>query len=246
MIKPNFIANILLPEAIAQLGISKIYKIQKIGCENHYRLHLTTKSMCYNIPNSQPFLANHRIHEIADNSQLSKNLQDVEKTLLKSELRFPNEEVLLFALESNSISKESIIELNNIIKDVQESYIQYTFTIVTLENKIGLKYDQVINIMKLTPSLINSDYQLNKEDKQYYRHAQIFALQLKAVKEELETKLTTLLKSDTFNKLVQLGREHYCLKPQDVSIIINKINTLMVTEPEKVLSAYEIQKKYSK
>ena len=246
MIKPNFIANILLPDTIEQLGMNKIYEVQRLGGENHYRLHLTTNALSHDIPAFQPNLANNRMHEIADKSRVSKGLSDLEKNLLKSELRFPNEEILLFALEKQNISKEDITELNSIIKEVQESYIKYTFTIINLEQKTGLDYDQVTRIMKLTPALINNNYELNAEDKKYYRHAQFFTIQLKESKLELDEKLTTLFKNDTFNSLVRLSQDHYCLKPHDVSIIINKINTIMVINPEKLLSSEEMQKKYSK
>ena len=246
MLKPSFITNILLPETIAALGIEKIYEIEQMGGANHHRLHLMTNSLSYDIPSSQVRLANKRVQEIASTSYIAHDMTDVEKNLFKSELRFPNEETILFALENRKISKEDIAELNNIIKEVQESYIKYTFTMLKLEKTFDLKYDQVVNIIKLTPAVINSNYQLSKEDKEYYRHAQIFFHQLRPVKSDWEKKLAGLLQHKTFEQLTRIGQEHYFLTPQDVSMVINKINKILVTDPDKVLNGEQIQKKYSK
>ena len=246
MIKPSFITNILLPETIEKLGMERIYEIDKIGSENHYRIHLTTKSLPHNIPTSQTSLANKRVQEIASTSHIAHDMTDIEKNLFKAALRFPNDDTVLLALEGRNISKEDIMELNNIIKEVQESYIKYTFTIIKLEKAFDLKYDQVVNIIKLTPAVINSNYELSKEDKEYYRHAQIFLHQLKPIKSDWEKKLTSLLQHKTFEQLVRISQEHYSLATEEISMVINKINKILVTEPDKILNGEQMQKKYSR
>ena len=233
MIKSEMLLNIITTDTIQNMGVEKIDHIKEEGAK---RRHLVADRYsylhCYNLATA---FGKKKILEFMNSSNL-KELSKDEKLLFASELRFDDENSITTVLDTYNISKEEILELNELIKNCQSSYIEYTLGLVKLEKKFELTFEQVKEIVKLYPAIINSNYQLNEEDKKLYNNVQKFMLLLSVLDKKRNKFISLLNQNNTMIKLVSIGQNHYNLTPDLCFLLINKINHIMAITPAKIKS----------
>ncbi len=233
MLKSEMLLNILSPDTIKDLGIDKITKIKNLGNQSKY---LTTiqENNPYSINQSLSYESK-RIKELSK-SYITKHLDKTEKTLFCSEIKFISDEQIIELLNKLEISIEDIMKINELIKDCQQANIKYTMTAIRLENKYDLKTDQALKILKLKPALLNNHYTLNQADINLYNNAQKLLILLRSVTTQKDKKLNNLNENINFKKLVFIAKDYFGINEANLFMFINKINELVVTCPEQLIS----------
>lgn len=226
--------KILLPENIAEIGKDKINEIKNLGIQNNYQI------VCHR---SHPYYSNQKkehettkILEITQQTNITKYFTDNEKTLYASEIKFPNDNEIIELLNRKNINKESINQINQLIERCLKNHLDCILAMIRYEKKIGLSFDQAIQIIKLKASLTNEKYQFNEEDQQIY-DAAVKLLTRKQLYSTIENKtLDSLNNNEALQQLSIIGTDYYGLTPNNLFLLINKINDLMVTCPNKIPS----------
>lgn len=232
----KMLLNILTPETIRKLGEERISTVKEIGADNQYIImrHLSVMDRQIGKPfnvQSEIDPSTKRLHEVSI-GYISKNLSSQEKILLHSELRFIDDQFILDLMKNKNITKEKMEELNELIKNFQVKQIEYTLSVVRLEKKYGLGLDQALRIVELYPALINTQYQLNNEDNSLYSDTKKFLALYKLVERKRNAALQAVNENELLQKLTIVGKNYFNFNPNDMFILINKINELIVTEPQ--------------
>lgn len=234
MLTADTLLKVITPETIENIGNDKISIIKKLGKENSYMFFddVTIHPNFYTKGIEQK---NQKLIALS-NGRLAANFSQQEKILFCSELRFPSDNKIIAILKNKKITPDDIKELDELIKNFQQEQIKLTLETIKLEEKYSLKVGQVIDIIKLYPSLLNSNFELSEIDSELYKKAKKFYFLLKFLTDTKEKKLKEVNKNETFAKLVTLTKEYFGHLPQDVYLLINKVNELLVTNPEYTIS----------
>ena len=248
MFKNEMLLDILTPDIIEQLGMDSILSIKKAGRENHYLVTIHTNNPYYDHPLDY---SAQRAYELSK-TPLASSFSNEGRILFCSEIKFCDDQNIIELLKKHDITKENLEIMNERIKSCQRSHIQYTMQSIKLENEYDLKVDQVERIIKIPKKLIVSTllkinnqgsiketlktnkkmitYDLNLFDK-----ATSFYDKLKDFEEEKKNCLEELQKDITLRKLIIVGRNFFGLQIKDLSLLINKINELLIICPDKVM-----------
>ena len=244
MYTEKMLLNILTPETIRELGDERIAAIKENGAKNQYIItrHLSVMDRQIGKPfnfQSEIDPSTKRLREVV-NGHISKDLSPQEKILLHSELRFVDDQLILDILKSKNITREKMDELNELIKLFQTKQIEYTLSLIKLEKKYGLGLEQALRIIELYPSLVNTQYQLNDADNSLYNATKKFFFSYKLFERKRNAALQDVNENELLHKLTVLGKNYFNFSPNDMFVLINKINELLVTQPQ---FTNEIQKK---
>lgn len=235
MFNSDMLLNVLTPEEIKSLGLEKVLEIKKDGADNNYRLESvyaikTYSDHCY-IKKYQDYVIK-RTKEVAQTHKF-KHLTHRERKLLESQLRFIDDEKIISMLKEHNISKDSIIELNRIIAKYQERKMVYDAKLVNLEIQCEMKYEQAVNIIsKLYPLLTNDKYQFNKDDKKTYTNALSLVGRIRNASFQVKDVANEINNNETLTAIARLGKNHFDLDTNHLYMFINKINELLVTNPD--------------
>lgn len=230
----KMLEKILLPENIAIIDKDKIKKIKDLGIQNNYQI------ICHRM---HPYYRNQKteyeitkVLELTQQTNITKDFNDNEKTLYASEIRFPNDDEIIELLNRKNINKEAISKMNQLIERCLKNHLDCILAIIRYEKKIGLSLEQAIQIIKLKASLTNEKYQLNEEDQQTY-DAAVKIFSRSQLYSTIENKtLDNLNDNETLQQLIVIGANYYGFTPKDLFLLINKINELMITCPDKIPS----------
>ena len=156
----EMLLNILTPERIQNLGDNKIIELRKLGEENNFYLISQYEikahpNNCYVKQHKE--YANTRLQEGVRQHKF-KYLSKDEITLLKSEIRFIEDQKIISLLKEHGITLDEIAELNQQIAKFQQDEQEYEITLKQLEKMYDMDYEQVIKIIKeLYPLLLDID-----------------------------------------------------------------------------------------
>lgn len=230
MLTADTLLKVLTPETIEKIGDNKISIIKKTGKKDNYVFQDVYSSDSY-IYAKDLHQKNQKIKELSNGTR-TKDFSQQEKLLFCSEVRFSDDNKMIAIFNNKQITPNDIIELNELIKNFQQENIKYTLETIKLEKKYHLTLGQVIDIIKLYPSLLNNNFELMDIDFELYQNAKKVYFMLKLLTENKEKKLKAVNDNKTFNKLIILTTEYFGHLPQDVYLLINKANELIVTNPE--------------
>lgn len=239
MLKSEMLLNILTPDTISLLGIDQVGTIKLLGRQSKYLTTERTKNTYFAEQRVQ--YEAKRIKELSK-SYITKGLDETSKILFCSEIKFANDEQIIKLLSDREISIDAIESLNSLIVECQNADIKYTMAKARLENNHDLSLKQAEKIIRLKAALINNNYNLNEEDIKLYAEAQKMLKVLKLFEIQKSRSLRMLNDSETVKRLLCINKSYFGLEDEDIFVLINKINELIVTCPEKLMSN-ENQKK---
>lgn len=239
MLTADTLSKILTPDTIAKLSEERISLVEKNG--NKYRYRIMDKNDYPYYHNQAIDFGTKKLLEIM-NSSASKDLTPQEKLLFGSEMRFYNEEQIFTIFQNYNITIEDLEEINTLIKRFQKSQIEYTLGISHLERKYQLKLEQVKSIViDLYPALLNNtyDYKLNQEDSQLYHDARNFWNAYSLLNQKRKNRILAINENETIIKLIFIANNYYNLSPNLLFLFLNKINKLIVTQPDKITNSIQ-------
>lgn len=239
MLKSKSLLNVLLPETIESLGFENISLIKEKGKNSNFEIKKITSDSY--ISSRKIELESRRIKELA-RSNRTDGLDETGKILFCSELKFTDDNAIVKLMKEKEITVEDIHTINELIKNCQHADIKYTMALIQLENKYDLKLDQALQIIELQASLLNVNYSLNEADNHVYNAAKKLINIIKVYELKNSKCLIELNENPTLKKLIAVNKSHHGFLEEDFYLLINKINELIVTCPEKLMSN-ENQKK---
>lgn len=228
------LSKILTPETLQSLGLKRIKEIKELGKQNNYHL-LVTQEIHVHPENN--LVIQHKEHATQRAEELSyccrfQGLSEQEKNLLKTQIRFIDDEKIITLLREHQISKEEIEELNAIVAEFQKHLYTYQQKLEELERQCKISYGQAFDIItKYYPMLSNNNYSFNKEDKKLYSSALFFALRIKQPSFLLKDSLNKINHNPLFSKLAKICENYFGMEQKHLYIFINKINEIFVTNP---------------
>ena len=238
MLKSEMLLSILLPEVISDLGNNNIREIKRRGKRYDYILNTMKESKFFyggksNVTSDAGYMIK-KIHELSKSND-NRDLNNVGKNLLQSEIRFANEQKLLDFLNDKNITIEDIEELNNLVREYQYNYSEYSLNYIKLEKKYNLKVTQAEDILNIImPTLKKENYVLNNDDLDIYNDAKKMIFTIKLCSKKTENSIRKLNNNGILNKLISLGKDHFGLDNSEIFILINKINELYVSCPNNI------------
>ena len=239
MLNSEMLLNILTPDTISLLGIDQVSTIKLLGRQSKYLTIEKTKNTYFAEQRLQ--YEAKRIKELSK-SYITKGLDETSKILFCSEIKFANDEQIIKLLAEKGISIDAIESLNSLIVECQNADIKCTMAKARLENNHDLSLKQAEKIIRLKAALINNNYNLNEEDIKLYAEAQKMLKVLKLFEIQKSRSLRMLNDNEIIKKLLYINKDYFGMEDEDIFILINKINELIVTCPEKLMSN-ENQKK---
>lgn len=239
MLKSEMLLNVLTPETISLLGVDIITTVKTLGCQSKYLTIEKTKNTYFAEQRVQ--YEAKRIRELSK-SYITKGLDETSKILFCSEIKYAKDEQILNLLKERDITIDAIENLNLLIAECQNADIKYTMSKARLESNHELSLKQAEKIIKLKAALINNNYKLNEEDIKLYNEAQKMLKVLRLFEMQRSKSLRMLNDNDTLKKLLCINKSYFGMEDEDLFMLINKINELIVTCPEKLIDN-EKQKK---
>lgn len=239
MLKSEMLLNILTPDTINLLGSDKIATVKMLGHQSKYLTTERTKNSYFAEQRVQHEAK--RIKELSK-SYITKGLDETSKILFCSEIKFTSDDNIINLLKERGISVDAIMNINSAIVECQNADIKYTMAKARLENSHELSLKQAEKIIRLKAALINNNYNLNEEDIKLYAEAQKMLKVLKLFEIQKSRSLRMLNDNEIIKKLLYINKDYFGMEDEDIFILINKINELIVTCPEKLMNN-ENQKK---
>lgn len=231
MFNSKMFLKILSTEEISKLGINKIAQIQALGRSNHYRLASMSKGYHTDYICDNDY-ALKRAKELTI-SPITKELSPQEKILFVSEVRFIDTYKIIEILEDANIKKEEIEQLNLSILEFKKAETEYQKALSYLENKHEIEYDRVMEIInKLYPLLKNLNYAFNEEDIKLYSNARRFYCIISNYALKRKKIYMDIVQNPLLVKLVNISKYQFDFNQNSLYIFLNKINSILVTNPE--------------
>lgn len=239
MLNSKYLLDILLPHTIREFGNETIHLIQAKGKASGQELNKFTNS-AYISDNKISYMSK-RIKEMAQTKR-TNGLNDTEKILFCSEVKFNDSEKIIDLINENEITIEQLNVVNELIMECQKAYLLNTIPLVQIESRYNLKVEQAKQIIALKTTLLNTNYKLNDADTKTYETAKKMLTIIKLYETKIRKTLFELNANATVQKLLSINKNNFGFYESDFYLLMNKINELLVICPEK-LKTKETQKK---